>query len=346
MKKLLRNSLLLFLIFTSLSQESFGQNVNVSILQAEYDHSGAFTGYPMDGIFTVIWRKDQQNISLAANTVLVKIVFVPEVGYNSSATLTIPSGWQVQGTPTATGLTLVNSVPFSSEDEVVVNIPVKATTPRSSTLAQAGAYIQNDGGDWTNVSPGWDVSTSVTVAATPLPVKLANISAKAVEDAILVSWKTTEEVNFDHFELQSSVSPKTGYKHLSTIATTGNNKGNDYTYTDREAESGMPVYYRLKMIDKDGSFAYSRIVTAELSGELIASIYPNPASHVVNISASQAISEAQLINLSGYTVVTKGFNGTSKKEALPVGQIAPGPYQVKITTKNGSVQYKKVVILQ
>ncbi|WP_149240208.1 T9SS type A sorting domain-containing protein [Dyadobacter sp. 32] len=137
-----------------------------------------------------------------------------------------------------------------------------------------------------------------------------------------------------------------GFRQLTTLKGNGSNKGSDYSYLDKDAQPGIALYYRLKMVDKDGTFAYSRIVTAQLAGEAMANIYPNPARTFVNVTASQPISEVQLINLSGVTMMSKNFNGTNKKEPWTFGAIIPGAYQVKIITTNGSVQYKKVIVTE
>jgi len=89
-----------------------------------------------------------------------------------------------------------------------------------------------------------------------------------------INWKTGNELDHDHFELQRS----TGNGILTTVATIAALSGsnNNYDFTDRNAASlGTPkVFYRLKMAGLSGNVEYSTIVIVDLNrtNELITNI--------------------------------------------------------------------------
>lgn len=95
---------------------------------------------------------------------------------------------------------------------------------------------------------------------TTLPAKLSNFQLqRTTSNNILLSWTTSAELNFSHFELERSFNSQLFY----TIATiVGNNVANGSSYNYTDASSINPVtYYRLKIIDKDGKFTYSNVLT-------------------------------------------------------------------------------------
>ncbi len=95
-----------------------------------------------------------------------------------------------------------------------------------------------------------------------LPVQLVSFSAKAGANGNELHWATAQEVNFDYFELQKSNS---GLKYLAVAKLDGNgtfDKGSTYQYLDQNPTTGTN-YYRLRMVDKDGTVAYSDILVVD-----------------------------------------------------------------------------------
>jgi hypothetical protein len=117
---------------------------------------------------------------------------------------------------------------------------------------------------------------------TPLPLKLLSFTARKKDKDALLEWRTTEEVNFSHFEIEVARG-NTDYQlnrfsRIGTIASTGNG-GSDqyYHFTDAEFNKSGVRYYRLKMIDIDGKFSYSPIRPLLFSAEQNWQLFPNPS---------------------------------------------------------------------
>ncbi|MCE7043152.1 SdrD B-like domain-containing protein, partial [Dyadobacter sp. CY312] len=94
---------------------------------------------------------------------------------------------------------------------------------------------------------------------TALPVKLSRFDVQKGENvSALLHWTTTEEVNSDSFEIQRSADAKS-WNAIGQVKAKENNVGLvNYRFDDMQPNLGAN-YYRLKMIDLDGSFAYSSI---------------------------------------------------------------------------------------
>jgi trimeric autotransporter adhesin len=140
------------------------------------------------------------------------------------------------------------------------------------------------------------INTNQTVifelAAAPLPIRLLSFAAKQVDKVVNLNWRTSTETNFSHFEIQKSEANK----EFGTIGkVTGNNQSN-YNFTDTNPTEGNN-YYRLKMVDLDGSSAFSKTISVNYekngyylsienpakNGEfMIKANYPKPSFSMVN----------------------------------------------------------------
>jgi hypothetical protein len=84
--------------------------------------------------------------------------------------------------------------------------------------------------------------------------------AQTEGENVKLEWKTTTESNLTSFIVQRKT-PDTQYFDLATINPTGSNSV--YTYTDQAAYkmTTQVFVYRLKIVDRDGSYAYSSEVS-------------------------------------------------------------------------------------
>jgi hypothetical protein len=112
----------------------------------------------------------------------------------------------------------------------------------------------------------------------PLPVALTSFSANISNDKISLSWKTSTEVNSWGFDIER-MSEKSAWFKIGFVQSSGNsNSVKEYSFIDRISGSGN-YFYRLKQIDKDGNYEYSKIVEVNLSHPktfLLSQNYPNP----------------------------------------------------------------------
>lgn len=113
-----------------------------------------------------------------------------------------------------------------------------------------------------------------------LPLSLISFSgSKQINDALL-QWKTANEINVSHFEVQRSNDGQT-FTSLGNVAA----GSSFYSFTDANTFSSRTMaFYRLKSIDTDGRFTYSNIIKlSKLAGAAL-TVYPNPVNDVLTIS--------------------------------------------------------------
>jgi hypothetical protein len=175
----------------------------------------------------------------------------------------------------------------------------------------------------------------------PFPVKLVTFEATTAENVITLQWKTAMETGFDRFEVEKSLNPKTGFAKIHEIK--GSGISNTYNFSDPKSQKGVPQYYRLKMVDTDGSFAYSKIVWGLVEGAETLSVYPNPASKLLNLESATALVEVKLTNSSGVQVFSEKLNRL-KIKSLALPSLAPGIYLLHTKNVNGASAFSRVMI--
>jgi len=136
-------------------------------------------------------------------------------------------------------------------------------------------------------------TTINTGISSPLPVELKSFSALTeLNGSIKLNWQTATEVNNHGFEVQRSQksvgsSQNLQWEKVGFVKGAGNsNSPKSYSFIDDNPLS-VTAEYRLKQIDNDGSYKYSKEVTVVLNSPLefkLGQNYPNPFNPSTNIS--------------------------------------------------------------
>jgi hypothetical protein len=190
------------------------------------------------------------------------------------------------------------------------------------------------------------INNTITTDEAPLPVTLASFSAKKSEtQAAVLTWTTTKETRSDRFEIQHSLNGKL-WKVLGFVDTKGeSNILSSYNYTHLTPENGTNLY-RLKMVDRDGTLAYSKIEGLGFSIEQKLVFYPNPVADLLtlNVNDISHIQRIQIYSITGTNVV---YDKTRTSEDLPskldVKNFPSGLYIVRITQNSGNVIFSRLI---
>lgn len=178
----------------------------------------------------------------------------------------------------------------------------------------------------------------------PLPVTLASFKVSKVENQALLQWTTSAETNTSHFEIQKSLNARDWTAIGTREAAKESSALLSYTYWDNQLAAGT-LYYRLKMVDQDGTFAYSSIrnLLGENGTETIA--FPNPVTSRIFIKAADFnnITSVQLRNAAGQLVYEAAkMDG----EGIATDEFAPGVYHIQIRSADGTATSRKLTIIK
>ncbi|MCZ2224071.1 MAG: T9SS type A sorting domain-containing protein [Chitinophagales bacterium] len=172
------------------------------------------------------------------------------------------------------------------------------------------------------------------------PLTLTSFNASVINNKAQLRWTTTDEVNVSGFEIEKS-SNGTEFSKVGFV-NANNNKENSYSFSN---EITGITYYRLKMIDKDGSFKYSK--TISLNGKQVVKleIYPNPVRNTATLSHEKVTDKAvlRITTLDGRTVLTSYVQAGATQTTVDVSKLLSGNY-IAVFENNGirsSVQFIK-----
>lgn len=172
-------------------------------------------------------------------------------------------------------------------------------------------------------------------SANPLPVELTAFTATAQNQAVRLNWSTASEKNTARFDVEHSTDG-TSFGRMGTVVAAGTSTApREYALTDAQLPAGITtLYYRLKQVDKDGSFSYSPVRSVRLSEAAAGlALYPSPTTARTTLIGSQPGALVQVFDALGRVVVsaTADANGTAAL-ALPEG-LTIGVYVVRTGNK-------------
>lgn len=192
-----------------------------------------------------------------------------------------------------------------------------------------------------------------------LSVKLTEFTATKQGMGAAISWKTENEANYTHFDVQRTTDGGVSFTSLNSMMS---DSVGSYNYLDKKPVAATDGY-RLKITDLGGTVSYSSVVTLMYAAPAAVtssiSVYPNPARGIVNFSITSSTAQGngtsqtlnslvgnnvpvqtatgasygvKIINLSGTVIKTASTN--SENWQTDVSTLLPGTYIIQMV-KNG-----------
>lgn len=234
----------------------------------------------------------------------------------SIGTLSATSEFNAQyaGTTTNTGNVLPNLVTVNANEywnltqvsggTAIVNVNWEHSKVAFPDYPLASIRVANySGGMWTSRggSATGSVSTTGNINSTAqstfgafvigsqnfsLPLNFLGITAKRQNSITLVEWNTGEEYDVNHFEVERKDTYSSTFTVIAEVPAR-NMITNKYEVEDRLPLEGT-AYYRIKSVDRDGEFQYSRVVAVNEKSSGSMAILNNPARSTIFISVNSA----------------------------------------------------------
>lgn len=250
-------------------------------------------------------------------------------------------------------LDVVSGTPGTTTVTIQINGSDNASD--ASTLGIA----RFDGTDWTEITrTGGSGSDPYTVSGTtssfsdfsiystdatanPLPVELDYFNGRYENESIRLTWSTLSEQNSDYFQIERSFD-QSEFESIAMVAAAGNSTSRiDYEFSDRVEDSNAH-YYRMKMVDVDGTYEYSpTIVVLPNAADLQLTMYPNPTTDLINISGINPthVKVIRCIDLNGRV---QRMN-ISSQQTLDLSPLRSTTYILQIELLDGRVYQGRIV---
>ncbi|MGN6495563.1 MAG: T9SS type A sorting domain-containing protein, partial [Agriterribacter sp.] len=152
----------------------------------------------------------------------------------------------------------------------------------------------------TDGSPDIDCATFSEV----LPFRLLKFTVRAANESVMLTWKTTNEVNNDYFEVERSAD---GAAWTVIGRVKAHNRPGVHRYVLRDAGPVKgEAYYRLKQRNFDGTYTYSKVEMVNKTPGVLLKLYPNPAYNYIMVTmAVLRPADITVWNVLGKNVTTR-----------------------------------------
>ena len=176
------------------------------------------------------------------------------------------------------------------------------------------------------------------VVAVALPVELTDFSARVVDQYNLLEWSTQLEFHSSEFRIERSLDGNVFSKIGSLPAQGDSHVPTEYFFCDYSAP--ISAYYRLKMVDLDGTFRYSPVVYVERE-DMLVHLYPNPCSQWLELEMAEPLQIAEyLIHDRRGALVGKGlFYGQS----LDLTGLPDGVYTICLLDRSRQLAHRATI---
>ena len=179
-----------------------------------------------------------------------------------------------------------------------------------------------------------------------LPVRLASFSGKRVENQLLLGWQTTFESNSDYFVIERSADARS-FEAVGRVASVGFSESmQGYGFTDAAPLKGAN-YYRLRQVDRDGRFDYSKILGLTYDAEgfyfevlsldrgqiEVKTNAPEPSFSLVDVRGIPNLSKVEKVNATRYIL-----------HVTPSGLATPALKIVQMRTNQSN--YSKKILMK
>lgn len=165
-----------------------------------------------------------------------------------------------------------------------------------------------------------------------LPIRLTQLSAKALDNFTSLSWQTATEQDNDYFSIERSANGQS-YREIGQVKGAGTSyEPKDYTFTDERPLPGKN-YYRLRQVDFDGKYSYSPVVTAVFGSARTLTLAPVPANESLSLQLEKGFEQDgtwQVFDMNGRQLLDGKLPAETKEKALDVSSLPEGAYVLRL----------------
>jgi glucose/arabinose dehydrogenase len=268
--------------------------------------------------------------------------YTPAFSYSGQSVI---GGIYYRGTNTALAGYYIGADFYSGNIHLITRNPGNTawvTTVRSGYATGISDMGESQNGEVHAVS--LTGNTVYLVSSTPLPVKLVSLEGRKTVEGVQLSWETSAEMGFAKFDVEHSTD-RAGFVTVGTVDAKNAVTGAQYMFSHANY-SNDHSYYRLKMVDIDGTSEYSKMIVVQ-GKELSAPAFVRPSvvnSGTMNLLLEGNYQSLELTGVNGALVHRQNISGKRGAVDIPVSTITTGMYIVRLINDE-EVKQQKIVIM-
>lgn len=159
-----------------------------------------------------------------------------------------------------------------------------------------------------------------------LPVRLLSFAAVQCSNDVCLSWTVENEERFAQYEIEKMITANS-FNRIAAIPAVGATGVKSYSTVDHQPFNG-DNFYRLKMIDIDGTYRYSNVIRVKMNSPVKFSLQPNPAGNIVVLTGIDGYQQIRLLDMVGKVYLQQIID--QPIERLDISRLAKGVYIVQL----------------
>lgn len=309
-----------------------------------YRHVVTSAGFPLGTSFSIgLFAMNVDTLHTCSSPLFTTLTYTVEY-------LDASSMWQpMSGSPYIAPTLPQTHTPVWVGQGSLFTLPATGSMPTSIRLTISDGTKGGCGNDFAID----DIMFSQCPQAGPTPVEFLNITARQKGSGVSVDWSTAQEFNSSKFEIEKSVDGNNGWSYVGTVRGAGNSSVlRSYNLYDPRPYSGFN-FYRIKQIDKDGQFKYSKTVNVKINtAKTGVTVLANPFHNILTIdflTSKDELIKARLIDITGKQVAIENWSlttGNTRKDFSNVSRLQQGMYILTVTNSEGEILFNSKVIKQ
>lgn len=367
------NNIVLFMNFSGYGGRGAGNQLDPTNIAT----SGCFSGSGLDGARLDI----DADFAIAFNEGNdVNFLYADGIRYGSGGTAVVSNAFMGTSDQSGTSasfsaasafggtgnitMAYINTYSANSTRGIEFSVPISAFPGvTSAQTVEFFALITNSNGEASNetipgdpgtTNPGFDFDFSAVAGQNfftsqqMLPVELSYFGVEVKGGSAKLLWTTESELNNNYFEVQQSVNART-WNAIGRVEGRGTNlTAQEYTFVDEKPAAGIN-YYRLKQVDYDGTFEFSKVVQANLGVQPTNfQCYPNPVETILTMQwkpETGPILLAELFDVTGKMLWRKQVSMDAGKLEMDLQLFPVGMYALRLSDADTGLIVKQLKIM-
>ncbi|MBC7827951.1 MAG: PQQ-dependent sugar dehydrogenase [Chitinophagaceae bacterium] len=173
-----------------------------------------------------------------------------------------------------------------------------------------------------------------------VPVNLISFAGSSGNGSTQLIWETQNEINVQQYEIESSTNG-TDFNRVGIVTA---KNSNSYRFT-HNISGNIKIYYRLRILDLDGKFEYSKIIQIAPSNSTQAG-FVTPSvirNNMLNLFIQGSYHTVQMVSLEGKEVWRQNISARTGNLRYSIPSLKPGNYLVRLIG-NEKILTQKILI--
>lgn len=263
-------------------------------------------------------------------------VRVTKIEFGSRSTSTGPQAYTLRADKDGYSFEWASETLANNSSWALKTPPTFYLVGNMSTPLKLRIFGYNGTGNPSSGTANWridDLKITADAVAT-LPVQLAQFTGALVNSQAKLIWSTASEVDFSHFEIERSNDFSGHFYKIGQIKASGKANGNTYQMMD--ALSKGIYQYRLKMVDNNGSYQYSKVLVLNNQESLKYQVYPNPVMNTLRVTHEKAEkgSSMKIVNAEGKILQSFWVQEGAMQTTIQLQPLLNGSYWILFENAN------------